>query len=374
MKNKSLLSILAAALILTGCSSNKIVESKMSRTELQNFPSHISEELDKNLTIDAETLVFDAENYNVLNVKYKQYDETEASNIFLKDEIIDTRTENGKDNDKNVWIKTKSNKNLSVSKYNLRFDVDNKDYTHLMFESNQYLFNEMKLKFPKDTLESLNKKDSIDKVKQVAKDLDLSLYDEPIVYSLDVNSLRDAENNFMTDEQYADSEATKPGTGKVNWTEEDEAYLIIFKSTLNNIPIYSRAVRLSSDNSFLSPNHLKAVVNKNGIVLFDVSSIYDSPSLSTENLSCIQYTEALKTIKNKYKNIIITDPIKISNINLEYIPRLKDKDLGEFILTPAWVFLTEYEYIIDDVISNSKIVIKDTDAILIDAITGKEIK
>ncbi|MEG0672108.1 hypothetical protein [Clostridium sp.] len=374
MKNKSLLSILAAALILTGCSSNKIVESKMSRTELQNFPSHISEELDKNLTIDAETRVFDAENYNVLNVKYKQYDETEASNIFLKDEIIDTRTEYGKDNDKNVWIKTKSNKDLIISKHYLRFDFDNKDYTHLMFESNQYLFNEMKLKFPKDTLESLNKDESIDKVKQVAKDLDLSLYDEPIVYSLDVNSLRDAENNFMTDEQYADSETTKPGTGKVNWTEEDEAYLIIFKSTLNNIPIYSRDVRLSSDNSFLSPSHLKAVVNKNGIALFDVSSIYDSPSLSTENLSCIQYAEALKTIKDKYKNIIITDPIKISNINLEYIPRLKDKELGEFKLTPAWVFLTEYEYTVDDVISNSKIVIKDTDAILIDAITGKEIK
>ncbi|MEG0309051.1 MAG: hypothetical protein RR636_13990 [Clostridium sp.] len=374
MKNKSLLSILAAALILTGCSSNKIVESKMSRTELQNFPSHISEELDKNLTIDAEAKVPDAENYNVLNVKYKEYNSEQVCDLLLKDDIIDIRNEYGTGSDKSIIIETKNNKVLSISKESLYFSLKDNGYSRLRFELDQFLFDDMKRKFPKDELESLNKEESIDKVRQIAKELNLPIDDEPIVYSMDIESLKAAENNFMTDEEAAEWEAMKPGTGKRNWTEDEEGYLIVFKSRSNNIPIYSRNLVLSSDNSHLNKSELKAVVTKNGIASFEVSSMYNLVSIDTENLSCIDYLQALEIVKNKYKNIIITDPIKITNINLEYIPRLKDKELGEFKLTPAWVFLTEYEYTVDDVISNSKIVIKDTDAILIDAITGKEIK
>ncbi|HAK43004.1 MAG TPA: hypothetical protein DCM59_10285 [Clostridium sp.] len=374
MKNKILLSIIALSLILTGCSSDNINEKRMSKTELKNFPSHISEQLDENLIIDAETKVLDAENYNVFNVKYKQYDEEQICNIFLKDDIIDTRDEYGTGNDKTIGITTKNNKLLAIGENYLSFYVRDISYSHLMDESDKHLFNEMKRKFPKDTLTSLNKDESIDKVRQVAKELNLPLNNEPIVYSLDVNSLKEAENNYMTDEEYAEWEELKPGTGKRNWTEEDEAYLIIFKSSLNNIPIYSRDLILSSDNSDLRESVVKAVVNKNGIVKFEALSMYDSVSLDTENLSCIEYSKALEIVKDKYKNIILTSPIKVTNINLEYIPRIKNRELGEFILTPAWVFLTESQHTIDDGINNSKKVKTETGAIIVDAITGKEMK
>lgn len=374
MKNKILLSVIALSLILTGCSSDNINENKMSKTELKNFPSHISEQLDENLIIDAETKVLDAENYNVFNVKYKQYDEEQICNIFLKDDIIDTRDEYGTGNDKTIGITTKNNKLLAIGENYLSFYVPDISYSHLMYESDKHLFNEMKRKFPKDTLTSLNKDESIDKVRQVAKELNLPLNNEPIVYSLDVTSLKEAENNYMTDEEYAEWEELKPGTGKRNWTEEDEAYLIIFKSSLNNIPIYSRNLILSSDNSNLRESVVKAVVNKNGIVKFDALSMYDSVSLDTENLSCIEYSKALEIVKDKYKNIILTSPIKVTNINLEYIPRIKNRELGEFILTPAWVFLTESQHTIDDGNSNSKKVKTETGAIIVDAITGKEMK
>ncbi|WP_346887975.1 hypothetical protein [Clostridium sp. UBA1056] len=374
MKNKILLSVIALSLILTGCSSDNINENKMSKTELKNFPSHISEQLDEDLIIDAETKVLDAENYNVFNVKYKQYDEEQICNIFIKDDIIDTRDEYGTGNDKTIGITTKNNKWLSIGENYLSFHVRDISYSHLMYESDKHLFNEMKRKFPKDTLTSLNKEESIDKVRQVAKELNLPLNNEPIVYSLDVTSLKEAENNYMTDEEYAEWEELKPGTGKRNWTEEDEAYLIIFKSSLNNIPIYSRDLILSSDNSHLRESVVKAVVNKNGIVKFEAFSMYDSVSLDTENLSCIEYSKALEVVKDKYKNIILTSPIKVTNINLEYIPRIKNRELGEFILTPAWVFLTESQHTINDGNSNSKKVKTETGAIIVDAITGKEMK
>ncbi|MEG2290664.1 MAG: hypothetical protein RR891_08125 [Clostridium sp.] len=377
MKRFFFVSVILITLLLTGCSlSDNTNENMKNNTviESENSSTNVSKELDKNLTIDAEAKVPDAENYNVLNVKYKEYNSEQVCDLLLKDDIIDTRNEYGTGSDKSIIIETKNNKVLSISKESLYFSLKDNGYSRLRFELDQFLFDDMKHKFPKDELISLNKKESIDKVRQIAKALNLHIDDEPIVYSMDIDSLKAAENNFMTDEEAAEWEAMKPGTGKRNWTEDEEGYLIVFKSSSNNIPIYSRDLVLSSDNSHLNRSELNAVVTKNGIASFEVSSMYDLVSIDTENLSCIDYSQALEVVKNKYKNIIITDPIKITNINLEYIPRLKDKKLGEFKLTPAWVFTTEEENEVIDSITNNKKIQKSTKAILVDAITGKEIK
>lgn len=78
-------------------------------------------------------------------------------------------------------------------------------------------------------------------------------------------------------------------------------------------------------------------------------------------------------VKNKYKDILLTDPIRISHIALEYVPTVSNNDGMAYQLVPVWVFTALQKATYND---PKKGEVEDDSefTIMINAETGKEIR
>jgi hypothetical protein len=122
-------------------------------------------------------------------------------------------------------------------------------------------------------------------------------------------------------------------------------------------------------------SYAKFYVARNGIVYAQISNVFDTDS-QNNNIQVVKPEKALDAVKEHYKNIIVNDPITITEIKLAYVPVPKElvtKDTlverkdTEYNLTPSWIIKLEQTF--DD---GEKGSLTQTGYILINALTGEE--
>lgn len=121
-------------------------------------------------------------------------------------------------------------------------------------------------------------------------------------------------------------------------------------------------------NNAVFGSRFVGVVGKEGLIFLSISGAYDVQEERSLSGPVISLETACDRMAATYDNILVTDPIEIQEIRLEYVPRYINAENYEFEIIPAWVFQGIQE-------TNDEKGGTHTDdvLVLIDAVTGKEI-
>ena len=178
-------------------------------------------------------------------------------------------------------------------------------------------------KFPETEISGIDKEAAIEQVKSILDEIGVEV-SKPRVYSLTYEKLEENTDYSQTDPN---------GNAPHQWTKEDAAYAIVFKGTIDTLPITEVGYRSGP----AAGERIVGIVGKQGLIAFHALNIYE---LETENeLSdeILTTQTVLENIQQKFRNIMITDKVEIEKINLEYVPVLKNVEKGEYELKPMFV-------------------------------------
>lgn len=206
-----------------------------------------------------------------------------------------------------------------------------------------------------------------DEVKKALVSLGITVYEEVETYALDYQTLQ-AQEQVMKEK----GDLTSPKDGSImlkdHWSEEDDTYYMIFRGSIDNIPVYPLEHGNVESNTLVEGNNIEAAYSQRGLEYLTIYSPYQKKSVDQEDLTIIGVEEALAAVKRKYSNIILTDPTTITGIKFYYVPTLINRSRDEFRMVPAWTFELE------QVRKNDKgEQIASHSRIIIDASTGGEI-
>lgn len=239
-------------------------------------------------------------------------------------------------------------------------------YALSMYAYEGWLRSDFREKFPLETLEDINKEAAITLVREKLDTFGIPVLDTPEVYCLDLEHLqKDFEANWK------DFENPKYPDGKhPEWKKEHEAYVVAFQAALPDDAPITRISYMPDSiyNNAVFGSRFVGVVGKEGLIFLSISGAYDVQEERSLSGPVSSLETACDCMAATYDNIIVTDPIEIQEIRLEYVPRYIDTENYEFEITPAWVFQGIQE-------TNDEKGGTHTDdvLVLIDAVTGKEI-
>jgi len=151
------------------------------------------------------------------------------------------------------------------------------------------------------------------------------------------------------------------------WTQADDCYVFKFQLELNGIPV-------SGQRQFGDPRAqtltngpmLLVYYGEQGFVNAEVENVYEASGTAKEEKTLVGLDQALNVLNNKFDEIIMDNPITVTDIEFSYVPKLKAANQENYLLTPAWIFqLSQYS---KDIKRNVKT------RIIINALTGGEME
>lgn len=334
-------------------STSDTIESTTD-TSIIDLPKHITDNEIKNLNIDAVVSVPDGFDFSkklsCADAKCKKWN---------GDAVISELATNNLINEKKV-LKMTSSENSSeedmIYSYTLEDDASVSLYTGgIMYRSKKYIessysyYCDFYIKHFNDTLDNtlddmFGKRDiaSIDKSK--AKN-----DTEKVLSILDLNSkVGNAEIYSMTsDDIQAITEQKgvpldKNGKESKPFTEEDDAYLVIYPVEYNKIP--STSIMATGENESLECSKIFFIYSKSGIIGFEISGLFDEDKYSEEGTP-ISPLDACNKLKDFYNSIITDSLVNISEIKLVFINRRNflTNDILNCKVEPVWLIHGNYK-------------------------------
>lgn len=147
------------------------------------------------------------------------------------------------------------------------------------------------------------------------------------------------------------------------WDDLGDCYELKLAENINGIPLRGSGY-IASDESAYNGSEMTAFVSKKGIVSFIIPNQYvvgDAIASSSEQILAPE--DILNHLKQKLDSIVVTEPYTVTNLKLEYFPKIINITDNEFHLIPIW----EVEMTADDQE-------KSTMNYLFDARTGLELE
>lgn len=333
--------LLTTSLLLGGCfpdgkpSSSNDVKSPI----INESDDYLDVTLADNLIIKSEIPEYNADKLMKCKISYKEFD-TDWTNSFLSTKNIIENNEWNNDlfpEYKAETINCDDGSYISTDMDVLRF-YDTKymerDYGSIIYGSTTAIRPDLTEIYTKTELENLDKTQAIQMVSQEIEKLDISVVGVPDVIVLDYETMKSEWTDYET----------KDGSPAKQWEKDDEAYFIIYDVLFDDVGILNTSY-MDNDLGFqVSGSYVFAVVSQDGIICFECSGIYDYDNSNKSDIVPISLDTALEQVKNKYKNVILTDPITISKIELKYVPIINTLDPLTLELIPAWVFYAKQTF------------------------------
>ncbi|HVJ50001.1 hypothetical protein [Desulfitobacterium sp.] len=379
IKTKSLavLALLILIVVATGCQRqvDKSGQSAIPASSGDNSARHIQRKLDTNLSVDAEVIapstIQKLNTYLVAPLKLDTQVQTLKTLLIANSQITQKKELDGTVG--NAFFRTIDGKYLGVGSKSVYFETANfQPYIY------QILFRYIT---PGNTTYNLDRfsqnqaldlpfmpyRQAEDKVIKELASLGISAYDEVETYSLDYKTLQ-AQEKAMKEK----GDLTSPKDGSITlkdrWSAEDDLFFIIFRSSLDNIPVYPLDHGNVENNTIVQSGYIYAAYSQKGLEFLKIDSSYQKKAVDQEGLKIISAEQALAAVARKYGNVILTDPITITAIELYYVPTLIRQSRDEFRMVPSWSF--KLEQVVKDAKGQPLTV---NNRIIIDATTGGEI-
>lgn len=336
------------------------------KNDVDNYTSNIECELADGLYVKAELNINRDAEWQDNHVYLKNWDIEKVSAVFGNGRIItETKTVSNMHNDElnDQYIYWDDQSSLVIQQGNLQYYTEaerNYSYLGYLYGTMPYLTDETLEKFPDTEIPGIDKQNAIEQVKEILQNIGVEV-SEPRVYALTYEKL---EEN--TDYSQIDPNGNPPH----QWSEEDAVYAIAFKGTLDSLPITEVGYRSGP----AAGERIVGIVGKQGLISFQALNIYEAEEKNQLSEEVLDVETILNSIRNKFRNILITDKIEIEKINLEYVPVLEDVKKGEYKLKPMFVCMTrqEIERTLDK--DNNSTEENGIFPIIFDAQTGMEIQ
>lgn len=128
------------------------------------------------------------------------------------------------------------------------------------------------------------------------------------------------------------------------YNAKEEMYILKFRKFVGDIPIAQITHGNPDDDTFVMGCAVDCVVTSEGIEYLNVDSAYMLRD-QKEAVKIISYEEALKTVVNKYDQMIMNNDVIVDNAYINYVPIIEDKRKNVYSLTPCWIFDAHEEVI-----------------------------
>lgn len=333
---------LTICLSLTGCypdgrnllDADKEIEEDYKKDIGRNGVD-IECELDDGLYVNADLNINRETEWKEKYVHLKNWDIEKVMTLFgngkkITETKIMPNMHNDKINDQYIYWDDKSM--LIIQQGNLQYYTEkelNYAYLGYLYGTMPYLTDETLKKFPETEISGISKLEAIEQVKEILKEIGVDV-SEPRVYALTYERL---EEN--TDYSQTDPDGNLPH----KWSEEDSVYAIAFNGTVDSHPITEVGYRSGP----AAGERIVGIVGKQGVVAFKALNIYEVEETNQLSEEILDVEMLLNNIRNKFRNILITDKIEINKINLEYVPVLENLKKGEYKLKPMYICMARQE-------------------------------
>ena len=217
--------------------------------------------------------------------------------------------------------------------------------------------------FSDKKIDGIDKNDAVNNANQVISLLEIDdILGEPQIYSMDAASV-----NFLQDEYDA---RDKHGEKVSKWSDEQEAYLLIYPVLYQNIP--SLCMNANGENEYISSSKVYFIYGINGLITFNVSGIFDVKSTVQESYT-YSPLDAIQSVKDSFEKIIMDKEIKISLIKLAYITRYNFENITEWRIEPVWLIDGKYINLTSDSVDGKDNLVEHYYTTIISAVSGETI-
>ena len=344
-----------------------------NENDVSEFPTYIEDRDVEKLTIKANVNIpadFDInQKVSISSAKPATWDrEIIVSGISNGRQVVDEFSgENSGPDDRFYSYTFNDDSNLtfylgSVS-YNTEMEAE---YQYTYYFDNYENFKDegtLKKMFSDKNIDGIEKSDAVDNANQVVSLLDIDdILGEPQIYSMDAASV-----NFLQDEYDA---RDKYGEKVSKWSDEQEAYLLIYPVLYQNIP--SLCMNANGENELISSSKVYFIYGKNGLITFNVSGIFDLKSTVQESYA-YSPLDAIQSVKDSFENIIMDTEIEISLIKLAYITRYDFDNITEWQIEPVWFIEGKYVNATSDSVDGKDNLADQNYTTIISAVNGETV-
>jgi len=334
----ALLLLILACTACHGQNDDKSVKSALSTPSVNNSGQHIQRQLDTNLSVDADVIASsNIQKLDTLHVTPIRFDtQVQALETSL---IANSKVIQKKDYvDSGSRYLTADGKELFVGRGTVNFQTDKfRTYLYQILITRGNTTNNLDRFSQKRNLDLpfTPHQLAVDEVKKVLTSLGIYVYDEIETYSLDYQTLQ-AQEKVLKENGNLTSPKDGSITLKDSWSEDDDCYYMVFRSGFDKIPIYPNSHGSVEANTFVPSAYITACYSKKGLEYLAILDTYQKKDVDQEGLKIISFEEALAAVKHKYGNVILTEPITVTSIELNYVPMLINQSRDEFRLVPSW--------------------------------------
>ncbi len=370
------INIFIVVIILTACNNesfqqNENMNSQIVSTLLSDskIPKTMNKKLGDNLVVDAAIdgpdILPKAVRQIPVKIKALENKQRIIKTIFGDESTTKSSLTGAKDREGNS---TESEHLRSVSGKRLLWYGNMLTFsTELGYDINEaFIPSENDNQYPAKDLAFMNQEEVKKETSNFLKLLGVTVDKNVHVNSLDYQTMEQIQLK-----QYKELKATTDGilAKKIrplrNWTKDDDCYALQFKQVFDGISISDQTFGDSRAKTETYGPTIHLYYGKQGYISGVVAHIYQETGSLGQMRPPIDLDTALNVLQNKFDEIIMGNPIKITNIEFSYVPKLVAVNKESYILNPCWIFkMSQYS---EDIKSNVET------RIIIDALTGKEV-
>ena len=351
MKTKyytSLAGIVGISLLLAACGTEEAVQQEQNVTIVQTqdetvgtsdtettekYKSHIEEQLCDHVKVDANVHIptdFNYEQEAIGKGKLGNFDSDKVKELLMKDtKSVETAEEDGE-----LFYEGEDGSYLDVYPMEgyISYYTAQASYIEQTLRYGEGISsNNLDRYSQEEDLPFETRTDVIHNIRSQMKEIGIDLGENYKCYALDHETMEEEEIAY--DNIGEASEEAK----KVEWTQEDDCYYIVFDMECEGRPLYMDGYGDFEDGKGMDQSEISFIYSKNGFEEITIMNYYAIEDVG-ENISVITLEDALEALKSKYDSVILTTDITIKDIRLQYVPVYETKN--SCTIEPVWVFMT----------------------------------
>lgn len=281
----------------------------------------------------------------------KKWDENVINELFIKDKTVTTTDEYESDTNPDAIRKVLCFNDDSI----LCWEDGDLSWDHITDDHYDYRYIISKIMngidageilFPETTLDGFDKQTALDQAEAILSKLGISTVSSEII-ALDKEHLilEDDCRNENGERIYKHDEILP------EWTEDQEAYFMIFRTGNEELPVSDKAFETVSDKALqindicAEGSEIHLVISKSGIECLLARWVYE-PVESIGNAEICTAQEAADAIIENFKDVNAYYPTSIEHCRLTYVP-VPIKQGCEFELRPYWEFYSSEKITVD---------------------------
>lgn len=201
-------------------------------------------------------------------------------------------------------------------------DMSNPNRDEYTVLQSSWQYDDLNKIFGSNELDDFASQQALSNASDIIEQCGITDYGEPMVYPLHADKV----NKYFA-ENFGDMQKKDGTVYNVNWTKNDEAYLIVYPQVINGVPMSFEQTEIS------------VIVTRNGITEFSVINWIDVV-LNSINTSSVSYssTDAANKVIDYFESVILDSPVELCDCKLSMFPTT-DTFETPMHYVPTWEFL-----------------------------------